>query len=451
MLREFFHRASWLRPDSVLRSDPILSDVFKDDHTPEFQFTLRSGGPIRRNLVLVLTLNTAIYSTIDIRAFFTIKHPDGRAHDLTVTFAGDISRRSPTLVERTTITPTYLSRMRFISESHVELNFVFSSVSRIQQLPMVPSLNSILYRLLSPQKGEITASELVYLCEASSSIFRSQRDFLRLDVPLIIVGDIHGAFSDLVQIFHQFGWPSTANYLFLGDYVDIGDNSIATLELLLTFKIMFPENIFLLTGDHEAAPCREGGPSLLAECAANQLPVRPIEHMFETLPLAAVVCDRILCVHAGIPMTPLTRPMIDRSSPFFGLIDDLLTAELTAEVPNFSQANSEFALEVGANAIDEFLAKFDCSLIMRGHSHPQAGVDCSLANVITLMSAGVPEPRVLLLDAQRVEKDKEILEYTIVPITFSPGGGETDLFCEFTQTLGKERAASSSTESHLGD
>jgi hypothetical protein len=104
-----------------------------------------------------------------------------------------------------------------------------------------------------------------------------------------MVGDIHGSFSDLLQIFHQFRWPSTANYLFLGDYVDIGENSVATLELLLTFKIMFPENIFLLTGDREVAPSHGAGPSLLAECAANQLPVRPIQQMVDTLPPSSAI------------------------------------------------------------------------------------------------------------------------------------------------------------------
>ena len=114
-----------------------------------------------------------------------------------------------------------------------------------------------------------------------------------------------------MRLFAEYGSPSTAgdiayiDYLFLGDYVDRGAFSLETMSLLLALKVEHPDNVHLLRGNHEEADinalfgfrieCIER----LGEEAGVQAWNR-FNTMFQWLPLAAVIEDRVACMHGGI-------------------------------------------------------------------------------------------------------------------------------------------------------
>ena len=101
------------------------------------------------------------------------------------------------------------------------------------------------------QKLDLSQNEIIWLINQSKEIIANQSIFLELESPMNVCGDIHGQFYDLLKIFNVAGIPPTANYLFLGDYVDRGKFSIETISLLMCFKIKYPENFFMLIGNHE--------------------------------------------------------------------------------------------------------------------------------------------------------------------------------------------------------
>ena len=93
-------------------------------------------------------------------------------------------------------------------------------------------------------------SLLINLCTDAQNIFESENNLLEIDGDVIVVGDIHGSFHDLLRVI-KFSQEKRSKALFLGDYVDRGDFSLECITLLFSLKIMYPETFYLIRGNHE--------------------------------------------------------------------------------------------------------------------------------------------------------------------------------------------------------
>lgn len=140
-----------------------------------------------------------------------------------------------------------------------------------------------------------------YLCMTCREIFMNEPMLLQVKAPLNVCGDIHGQFSDLIQLFDKCGDPSSTSYLFLGDYVDRGKQSLETICLLFAYKIKYRSTFHLLRGNHESASINRVY-GFYDECKTRYSVKiwRTFCDCFNCLPVAAAVDDRILCMHGGL-------------------------------------------------------------------------------------------------------------------------------------------------------
>ena len=99
------------------------------------------------------------------------------------------------------------------------------------------------------------AQDLITLCDAVNSILELEPRCIFIQSPVYVIGDIHGNLEDL-HFFADNLWKlgielTAGQFLFLGDYVDRGLNSLECIAYLFSMKILHPRKIHLLRGNHE--------------------------------------------------------------------------------------------------------------------------------------------------------------------------------------------------------
>nr|XP_029123547.1 serine/threonine-protein phosphatase PP1 isoform X1 [Elaeis guineensis] len=261
-------------------------------------------------------------------------------------------------------------------------------------------LDDIIRRLLelrgsrAGKQVQLSETEIRQLCVVSRDIFLQQPNLLELEAPIKICGDIHGQYSDLLRLFEYGGFPPEANYLFLGDYVDRGKQSLETICLLLAYKIKYPENFFLLRGNHECASINRIY-GFYDECKRrfNVRLWKVFTDCFNCLPVAALIDEKILCMHGGLSpdltnldqIRNLARPT---DVPDTGLLCDLLWSDPSKDVEGWGMNDRGVSYTFGPDKVSEFLQKHDLDLICRAHQVVEDGYEF-FANrqLVTIFSA----------------------------------------------------------------
>jgi serine/threonine-protein phosphatase PP1 catalytic subunit len=261
-------------------------------------------------------------------------------------------------------------------------------------------VDKIIEKLLSVRgtkpmkKVSLLESEISGLLTAVREILISQPIFLELEAPIKICGDIHGQFPDLLRLFDYGGIPPEANYLFLGDYVDRGQQSIEVICLLFAFKVKYPENFFLLRGNHECSSINRLY-GFYDECKRryNFKLWKAFGDCFNCLPVAALIDDKILCMHGGISpdltsFDQITRIMRPTDVPDEGLLCDLLWSDPDADANGWCENERGVSYTFGADVLSNFLKKHELDLICRAHQVVEDGYEFfAKRQLVTVFSA----------------------------------------------------------------
>ncbi|CAK7327251.1 unnamed protein product [Dovyalis caffra] len=260
-------------------------------------------------------------------------------------------------------------------------------------------LDGIINRLLEVRRKpgkqvQLSEAEIRQLCITSRDVFLKQPNLLELEAPIKICGDIHGQYSDLLKLFEYGGLPPRSNYLFLGDYVDRGKQSLETICLLLAYKIKYPENFFLLRGNHECASVNRIY-GFYDECKRrfNVRLWKVFTDCFNCLPVAALIDERILCMHGGLSpelrnldqIRKLQRPSV---VPETGLLCDLLWSDPSEDIQGWDESDRGVSYVFGADRVTEFLQKHDLDLLCRAHQVVEDGYEFFAdRQLVTIFSA----------------------------------------------------------------
>lgn len=378
---------------------PTLTSPNFVDGDLSFIFQILISQNIRKTISFNLFLYSSTKQKITIVSTLIIEHPKGPIYSKPIYMTGICTDKSNSIDVKTNITLGELTNGGFFDENGVlKISINVSTVEQVllnnEFFNTIPSVNDIMKALFTEHNltttCNLSSNDISWICAASSKIMLSQPIFLKLKIPLIIVGDIIGEFTDLIRIFKLYGFPGSANYLFLGNYIGIGLDNVDTLLLLLTFKILYPENLFLLRGNNETDNPLYST-SLKDECLRKKCSFSSFVSVFDSMPIAAVVGEKIFCVHSGISPSIQNITLDNRPEPIpsSGLIFDLLRSDTSSSISHYAIDQRDQSTIFGSKALQEFLDKNNYELVVRGHRCSSEGFSFPFGKetLISLFSA----------------------------------------------------------------
>ena len=241
----------------------------------------------------------------------------------------------------------------------------------------------------------LTINEIKTVCDKSKEIFSKESTILEISPPITLIGDVHGQFQDLLEIFYQQGYPKDGiSFVFVGDYVDRGLNSVEVFLTLLLLKIQYPNQIYMTRGNHESRMITQqyGFYDEILRKYGTSVVWQYFTEVFDTIPLAGLINNKIYCLHGGLSPNNNNIDEIKKFSRFSDIPRNGLSCDMLWSDPedrNGWGINSRGAgYTWGYDCSQEFLHINNLKFIARAHQLVMKGYNwCHNKQVLTLFSA----------------------------------------------------------------
>ena len=223
-------------------------------------------------------------------------------------------------------------------------------------------------------KIDLKYHDIEMLSKKCRKIFVEEPMVFNFQLPMKIVGSIHGNFYDLLEYFTIGGEPSEKNkYLFLGNMIDRGNQSIESVCLLFAYKIKYPNDIYLLRGNHETASMNRIY-GLFDECKQryNIRIWKYFNDAFNCMSICGIInysinnndIDKnIFCVHGGISpdfksLSEVKKMIKPYDIPDSGLVCDFVWSDPDKDLETWGGGDRGVSYSFGYKMFERFCQKF---------------------------------------------------------------------------------------------
>lgn len=222
----------------------------------------------------------------------------------------------------------------------------------------------------------------------------------------IIIGDLHGDLESLTHIIKNSGFlektrkGENVHLIFLGDYGDRGPASLEVFYVVLKLKVLYPDKVILMRGNHEGPedlrPVPHDLPVKLKQKYGEEAGAKTYAELRRLFNYynAVLIDERAVLIHGGVPSKALSVEDLayaHTKHPKESDLEEMLWSDPQEEIKGVQPSPRGAGKIFGADITRRLLKRLGVDILIRGHEPCQRGFKINHNGMIlTIFSANKP-------------------------------------------------------------